>query len=236
MAVSIVTGCTRGIGRGTLLSLARDGDIVIGIGRNPKKLESILAEVKANGGVGSVFAADVCDELALKNIATAIKKQYGKVDRLINNAGVFMEPFDWTAKGPSSVLNVSSETFRKTWETNVLGAFLCIQAFVPLMGDSGTVVNVSSGMGQLSEMGGLFPAYRSSKTALNALTKLLSQELAHTGIRVNSVCPGWVKTDMGGTGADRELDQGVESVKWAAYLKADGPTGGFFRDGKPLTW
>ena len=98
----------------------------------------------------------------------------------------------------------------------------------------GTVTNVSSGMGALNEMGGGYPGYRVSKAALNAITRVLDHELH--GVRVNSVCPGWVKTDMGGAGATRELEEGVASITWAALLPEDGPTGGFFRDGQPVDW
>ncbi|MEO5666852.1 MAG: SDR family NAD(P)-dependent oxidoreductase, partial [Bdellovibrionota bacterium] len=100
----------------------------------------------------------------------------------------------------------------------------------------GRIVNVSSGMGQLSEMGPGTPAYRISKTALNSLTAILGAELKKDGILVNSVCPGWVKTDMGGAGASRELSEGVASILWAAEIPDSGPTGGYFRDGKPLEW
>ena len=104
------------------------------------------------------------------------------------------------------------------------------------MDGRGTVVNVSSGMGQLSDMNGCCPGYRLSKTALNAVTRILADELKHTAIRVNSVCPGWVKTDMGGAGAERSVQEGAAGIVWAACLPDDGPSGGFFRDGKPIPW
>lgn len=110
------------------------------------------------------------------------------------------------------------------------------QALIPLMQGSGRVVNVSSGMGQLSEMNGGCPGYRFSKTALNALTRSLADELQHTRIKVNSVCPGWVRTDMGGAGATRSVEEGAETIVWLATLADDGPSGGFFRDKQPIPW
>jgi NAD(P)-dependent dehydrogenase (short-subunit alcohol dehydrogenase family) len=110
------------------------------------------------------------------------------------------------------------------------------QALVPLMQGSGRVVDVSSGMGQLAEMNGGYPGYRLSKAALNALTRILADELKGTGVKVNSVCPGWVRTDMGGADAPRTPEQGAETIVWLATLPDDGPTGGFFRDRQPIPW
>jgi NAD(P)-dependent dehydrogenase (short-subunit alcohol dehydrogenase family) len=100
----------------------------------------------------------------------------------------------------------------------------------------GRVVNVSSGMGQLSEMGGGFPAYRISKAGLNALTRIFASEVEGTGIKVNAVCPGWVRTDMGGANAARSVEEGVATTVWLATLPDDGPSGGLFRDRKPIPW
>jgi NAD(P)-dependent dehydrogenase (short-subunit alcohol dehydrogenase family) len=110
------------------------------------------------------------------------------------------------------------------------------QALIPLMEGHGRVVNVSSGMGQLSEMGEGFPAYRISKAGLNALTRIFARELYGTGVKVNAVCPGWVRTDMGGAGAPRSVEEGVATTVWLATLPDDGPSGGLFRDRKPIPW
>ena len=125
---------------------------------------------------------------------------------------------------------------RRTFETNTLGPLMVSQALIPLMQGSGRVVNVSSGMGQLAEMNGGYPGYRLSKAALNALTRILADELEDTSVKVNSVCPGWVKTDMGGPDAPRTPEQGVQTIVWLATLPDDGPTGGFFRDKQPIPW
>jgi len=113
-----------------------------------------------------------------------------------------------------------------------------IRTFMPLMKKRkyGRIVNVSSGMGQLSEMGGGYPAYRISKAALNALTRIVSEELKGEGILVNSACPGWVRTEMGGPQGQRTPEQGADTIIWLATLPDDGPTGGFFRDRKPIAW
>jgi len=130
------------------------------------------------------------------------------------------------------------ETYRETLETNVLGPLALAQALVPFMKRNryGRIVNISSGMGQLSEMGVGSPAYRVSKTALNALTRILAADLKASGILVNSMCPGWVKTDMGGPTAPRTVEQGADTAVWLATLPDGGPTGGFFRDRKPIPW
>src|SRR3989338_11173398 len=117
-------------------------------------------------------------------------------------------------------------------ETNVYGPLLLCQAIIPLMkkNNYGRIINLSSGLGQLSEMNGGHPAYRVSKTAINALTRILNDELKGENILVNSVCPGWVKTDMGGPGATRPVEEGAGTAVWLADLPADGPRGKFFRD------
>jgi NAD(P)-dependent dehydrogenase (short-subunit alcohol dehydrogenase family) len=122
-------------------------------------------------------------------------------------------------------------------DTNLLGAWRTVQACLPLLRESahGRIVNVSSGAGSLTDMRGGAPAYRVSKAALNALTRILATELREDGILVNSVCPGWVATDMGGPGG-RPVEEGAASVLWAVLLPDDGPTGGFFRDGRRVDW
>ena len=125
---------------------------------------------------------------------------------------------------------------RAGFETNTLGALAMSQTFIPMMRGQGRVVNISSGMGQLSEMNGCCPGYRLSKTALNAVTRILADELMETGIKINSVCPGWVRTDMGGPNANRSLEEGVETIIWLATLPDDGPSGGFFRDKQEIAW
>jgi NAD(P)-dependent dehydrogenase (short-subunit alcohol dehydrogenase family) len=159
----------------------------------------------------------------------------GRIDVLVNNAGVFLEK---TATGESSALDVRPETVMATLRTNLIGPLALIQAVVPAMRKQayGRIVNLSSGLGQLSEMGGSFAGYRMSKTALNALTRTMAAELSEDPIKINAMCPGWVRTDMGGPEATRTVEQGAETAVWLAMLEEDGPTGGFFRDKAPIAW
>jgi NAD(P)-dependent dehydrogenase (short-subunit alcohol dehydrogenase family) len=134
------------------------------------------------------------------------------------------------------VFDADVDLVRASMEANVYGPLRLCQKLVPLMRGKGRVVNLSSGMGQLAEMNGCCPGYRLSKTALNALTRILADELKDTRIKVNSVCPGWVRTDMGGPNADRHVEKGAETVVWLATLGDDGPSGGFFRDKQSIPW
>ena len=143
--------------------------------------------------------------------------------------------------GPSTgttAMNVSIETIAHTFNTNVLGPLRLIQRAIPLMqkNNYGRIVNMSSGLGQLSEMGGNWPAYRLSKASINVLTRVFAAEIGPGNIKINSMHPGWVQTDMGGPNADRPVDQGAETAVWLATLPDDGPTGGFFKDKKPMAW
>ena len=157
---------------------------------------------------------------------------YGRTDILINNAGIMIDP-----RG-SRLLDSELKTYRDTLETNAFGPLLITQALLPLMKkrNYGRIVNLSSGRGQLSEMGSGTPAYRISKTALNALTRIVAAETRGSNILVNSLRPGWVKTDMGGPYAPRTVAQGADTAVWLATLPDGGPTGGFFRDRKPIPW
>lgn len=173
---------------------------------------------------------DVSSENSIKSAQDLIFETYGKLDILVNNAGVFLD------KG--SFFESDRELVKKTFETNVLGAFSLCQAFLPSMKEHnfGRIVNVSSGMGQLTDMNSGYPGYRISKTALNAVTKMVSEDTDKKNIKVNSVCPGWVMTDMGGPSATRSVEKGAEIITWAALLPHEGPSGKFFRDKKEIPW
>jgi NAD(P)-dependent dehydrogenase (short-subunit alcohol dehydrogenase family) len=159
-----------------------------------------------------------------------VAKDYGRIDVLVNNAGIHYDD-DETA------ITADWRIIREAFETNFFGAWRMAQAIAPTMRAArrGRIVNVSSQSGSLTTMRGGTPAYSTSKAALNALTRVLAGDLAGTGILVNAVCPGGVVTDMGGTGG-RPVSEGAAGIVWAATLPDDGPTGGFFRDGKPLAW
>jgi len=170
-------------------------------------------------GAGEV-ALDVTDPASVAAAFTSLER----VDVLVNNAGVLLYELD-------------VEEADRSWQTNALGALRVARAAIPLMAPGGRIVNVSSQAGSLEGMtSGYAPPYSVSKAALNAITRQLAVELRGDGILVNAVCPGWVRTDMGGRSASRSVQEGAASVLWAALLDEDGPTGGFFRDGRPLPW
>lgn len=236
--IAIVTGANRGLGLGTARALAKKGYRVLMVGRSLEKLEAAAAPLKNTGLDVECFQADVTRQEQIDAFAAIVRARFKRADVLVNNAGVLLEPRDWDRPELASVFAMTPEIVRQTYEVNTLGPFRMCQAFLPLMKENGygRVANLSSGLGQLSEMGGYWPGYRMSKTALNALTRIFAAELNGTNVKVNSVCPGWVRTDMGGPNAERSIEQGIKGIVWAATLPDDGPSGLFFRDGKPIDW
>lgn len=229
--VALVTGAYRGIGLEVARQLARLGFDVMLTARDPAKAEAAAAELKKEGL--KVFAArlDVTDAAGVAEAARLVEGRFGRLDVLVNNAAILYD--DWqTAAG------ADLDTARAAFETNTLGPWRVSQAFLPLLRKSGRgrIVNVSSESGSLASMGGGTPAYAVSKAGLNALTRMLAAELRGSRVLVNSVCPGWVATEMGGPDAPRTVEEGAASVMWAVTLPDGGPTGGFFRDGEPLPW
>ena len=227
--IALVTGANRGIGKQVSIDLAKQGIYVLIGARNPSDAEDTLAAVQAVGK-GEILALDVSKEQSIGRALDVITGSFGKLDILVNNAGIFADP--------GSFFDTTSEDLHKTLLVNLYGPLRLIQIFLPMMiqNNFGRIVNVSSGMGQLSEMGGGYPAYRISKTSINALTSLSSVEAVGKNIKINSVCPGWVKTDMGGESATRPVEKGAETIVWAATLPDNGPTGKFFRDKKEIGW
>ena len=236
--IAIVTGANRGLGLGTARALAKKGYRVLMVGRSLEKLEAAAAPLKNTGLDVECFQADVTRQEQIDAFAAIVRARFKRADVLVNNAGVLLEPRDWDRPELASVFAMTPEIVRQTYEVNTLGPFRMCQAFLPLMKENGygRVANLSSGLGQLSEMGGYWPGYRMSNTALNALTRIFAAELNGTNVKVNSVCPGWVRTDMGGPNAERSIEQGIKGIVWAATLPDDGPSGLFFRDGKPIDW
>jgi NAD(P)-dependent dehydrogenase (short-subunit alcohol dehydrogenase family) len=174
---------------------------------------------------------DVTDQQSIDAVKRFVEERFGKLDVLVNNAAILYD--DWQRAESANL-----EIVREAFETNTLGAWRMCQSFIPLLRKSkhARIVNVSSESGSLTVMGGGTPGYSISKVSLNALTRMLADELRPARILVNSVCPGWVATDMGGPNAPRTVEEGAASAVWAATLSDDGPTSGFFRDGKPLPW
>ena len=229
--VALVTGAYRGIGLEVSRQLALRGFDVILTARDPAKAEAAAGELQRQGLKVLPLRLDVTDERSVAEAARFVEERFGRLDVLVNNAAILYDTWQ-------SAAGADFETVREAFETNTLGAWRVAQAFIPLLRKSrhGRLVNVSSQSGSLSSMGGGTPAYSVSKAALNALTRMLADELKADGILVNSVCPGWVATEMGGPRAPRTPAEGAASVVWAATLDDDGPTGGFFRDGRPLAW
>ncbi|XDD53702.1 SDR family NAD(P)-dependent oxidoreductase [Leptospira sp. WS4.C2] len=227
--IALVTGANRGIGKQVSIDLAKQGIYVLIGARNPSEAEDTLAAVKAVGK-GEIISLDVSKEQSISEALDTITGSFGKLDILVNNAGIFADP--------GSFYDTTTEDLHRTLLVNLYGPFRLIQTFLPMMiqNNFGRIVNVSSGMGQLSDMGGGYPAYRISKTSINALTSLSSVEAVGKNIKINSVCPGWVKTDMGGASATRPVEKGAETIVWAATLPDSGPTGKFFRDKKEIGW
>jgi NAD(P)-dependent dehydrogenase (short-subunit alcohol dehydrogenase family) len=229
--IAIVTGGNRGIGLEICRQLARKQIQVILTSRDEAKGKAAAAELANEGQVSSELL-DVADPASVLGFCERIQRQYGQIDILVNNAGIAIDQ----QREQRSVFNVELATIQETFATNVYGPLQLIQGLFPLMRQGGRIVNLSSGLGQLSEMGGGNTAYRLSKVALNALTKIVDAELHEAQIKINSVCPGWVRTEMGGAGATRSVEQGADTAVWLATLPEDGPSGGFFRDRQKIDW
>ena len=230
--IAIVTGGNRGIGHEIARQLAKSDLFVIVGARDAVKCEAALEALRKASANVAAFPLDVNDTRSVRRFVEHVEKQHGSPSVLVNNAGVYPEATD------AKVVDSSTALWRETFETNLFGAVRMCREVVPLMKKLryGRIVNISSGLGQLHQMGEGSPAYRVSKAALNALTRTLAAEVAGTGILVNSMSPGWVKTDMGGEEAPRSVEEGAETAVWLSLLPSSGPTGQFFRDRKPIPW
>jgi NAD(P)-dependent dehydrogenase (short-subunit alcohol dehydrogenase family) len=220
-SVALVSGASRGIGAEIARQLAADHGFVVFAGaRDPDDVEE---------GEGIVpVELDVTKQETIEAVQEQIGSDPGHLDTLVNNAGIYGDPV--------GAAEYDLDRAHEVLEVNTFGPWRLIEAFLPLLRRSlhGRIVNVSSGAGQLSDMNGGRGAYRVSKAALNALTKTLAWD--EREIKVNAMCPGWVRTDMGGSGAPRSVEEGADTAIWLATLPDDGPTGGFFRDRKPIPW
>jgi NAD(P)-dependent dehydrogenase (short-subunit alcohol dehydrogenase family) len=233
MAVALVTGANRGIGREVARQLARRGDRVILTARDEAKACAAADEIAAETGAQvTPVQLDVSDPGSIAAAVERVNADPGELDILVNNAGA---GFDFGVSG----LDPDFDAIQRSLDTNFLGAYRLTAGLLPLLRASakGRIVNVSSGMGGVAEMGGWSPGYRVSKAALNSMTRILSTELAGERVLVNSACPGFVNTDMGGPmGATKPVGEAAAGIVWLATLPDDGPSGGFFRDGKPVTF
>lgn len=227
-SVALVSGGNRGIGLEIVRQLAERGITTILGSRDEEKGRAAAAELSGNVVVHQL---DVSDEKSVGRLASFVEEEFGRLEILVNNAAISN---DNGQRGVDADLN----RVRTALEANLLGAWRLCEVAIPLMRRHGygRIVNISSGLAALEDMGGGSPGYRVSKTGLNALTRILASELRGSGILVNSVEPGWVQTDMGGFRAPRPVEEGAEGAVWAATLSNNGPTGGFFRDRRPVPW
>jgi NAD(P)-dependent dehydrogenase (short-subunit alcohol dehydrogenase family) len=219
--VALVSGSSRGIGAEIARELAVDhGFLVYAGARNPE-------DVAEQDGIAPV-RLEVIDQASVDAARDRIASEVGRLDSLVNNAGIYGDPV--------GAADYDLDRAHEVLEVNTFGPWRLIEAFLPLLRESDVprIVNVSSGAGQLSDMNGGRAAYRLSKAALNALTRTLASD--ERWVKVNTMCPGWVRTDMGGAAAPRSPEQGADTAVWLATLPHDGPSGGFFRDRKPIPW
>jgi NAD(P)-dependent dehydrogenase (short-subunit alcohol dehydrogenase family) len=246
--IALITGGNRGLGLQTALELAPQNVMVIIGARNPKSGAVVAEDLRAKGYAADSLVIDVADPLTHKAAFDLIEIRYGRLDILINNAGVWKESATSSSFGSRDATpsTLSMEVLRETFETNFFGTVALTQRLLPLIRKSvaGRIVNVSSIMGSLtlhSDPSSPIHSYNvfgydTSKAALNSFTIHLAHELRGTSIKVNSAHPGWVKTDMGGEGADLEVSEGGKTSAQLALLPTDGPTGGFFHMGQSLPW
>ena len=229
--VALVTGANRGMGFETCRALAERGYQVVLTSRDQTLGQQAAQSLAQQGLSVAHFVLDVTNGGSIQKLQQAVEERFGGIDVLVNNAGIFPD-------AGRSVLEVELETFQSTMETNFYGPLLLCQAWVPGMITRayGRVVNVSSGLGQLSTMGDDAPAYSASKAALNALTCMVADAARGANVLVNAVDPGWVRTRMGGPGASRSVEQGIDTIVWLATLPDGGPTAGFFHDRQPIAW
>lgn len=231
--VALVSGANRGIGLEISKQLLAKGILVLLGSREIEKGKVAAKKLESKGRMVYPVELDVTDRTEIEDVVMKIRKDYGKLDILVNNAGILIDEADLPSQ-------TNIDVIKKTFETNLLGAWALTNALIPIMkkNDYGRIVNISSGAGSLSSISeSLYsPAYSLSKVALNCLTIMLALELKGTNILVNSMSPGWVRTDMGGRNAPRSVEEGADTAVWLATVPNDGPTGGFFEDRKRIEW
>src|SRR5213595_1483444 len=230
MKIALVTGANKGIGREVARQLAAKGFHVFIGARNRSAGRKAADEIAKKGGKATFLEIDVSDNNSVAAAAREFAKALDHLDVLVNNAGIIVD-------GDDAILEIGDELLRKTLETNALGALRVMRACVPLLAKSKAprVINVSSGGGQLTGgADGWAPAYCISKTALNGVTSQLAAALPKFAI--NSVCPGWVRTDMGGRSATRSVEEGADTIVWLASEAPQDLTGKFLRDRKEIPW
>lgn len=229
--IALVTGANRGLGKEVCHQLAEQGYRVILTSRTPEKGKQALDDIDERNHDIVYHQLDVNDAQSIVELKQWVIAKYGRLDVLVNNAGINYDTWQ-------NALNADLEECHQTIEANLFGPWRLAKVFIPMMQETGygRVVNVSSGAGALTDMDSGKPAYAMSKAALNVLTIKLAHLTEGDNVLVNSVCPGWVRTDMGGKEATRSIPEGAKGIVWAAIIPDGGPSGGFFRDGKRIDW
>lgn len=233
--IALVTGANKGIGLAIVKRLLMEGVFVYATTRDISRYP--IAEIPSQYSQNlRVELLDVSDRQSIRELSQTIRQHHRGIDILVNNAGVYM---DDPRKTPyESLVDIDLSVFDHTIKTNVSGPLTLISEFLPAMKEQnyGRIVNISSGMGRFDDMNIEGPFYRISKAALNALTKVVASDVKDYDILINSVCPGWVRTDMGGEKAPIAPDEAATDIVWACLLPSGGPSGLFFRNRKPLDW
>ncbi|HEX8296866.1 MAG TPA: SDR family oxidoreductase [Chthoniobacteraceae bacterium] len=237
--IALVTGANKGIGYEIARQLGKLGMTILVAARSKSKGMGATQGLIASGIDAHPVILDVTHGPSIIRTAEYIGKEYGRLDVLVNNAGIAEDQHHTPSTTPTDILH-------SVFETNFFGAVAVTQGLLPLLrkSEAGRIVNVSSSLGSIAlhaDPAGPFAqmrflAYNTSKTALNSFTVQLAAELRDTPIKVNAACPGWVKTDMGGPDAPRSVEEGADTPIWLATLPADGPTGGFFNSRQPVPW
>ncbi len=227
---ALITGANKGIGFEIARQLGKRGFQVVIAGRNEAALQTALEQLLREHVSATALLMDVSREDSIQSAAGNLAGQGMRLDVLINNAAILL-------KTDGSISSQAIELFDQTLQTNCYGALNVLRHFLPLMKSPARIINVSSGGGSMTDpVGGWSPAYCVSKSLLNAMTRHLAYELAGRGIAVNAVCPGWVKTDMGGSGATRSVERGAETPVWLAAEAGQHLSGKFFRDKREIPW
>lgn len=228
--IALVTGGNRGLGFETCRQLAQLGLSVILSARDKIKGEKAAKQLNDSGLNVVFYHLDVSDHRHTDRTVHELENQFGQIDVLVNNAAILYDTWQNAVDADFDVVN-------QALRTNLFGPWRLTQKCIPIMKKNkyGRIVNVSSGAGSLHYMTGGTPAYSISKATLNALTRILAAELRGTNVLINTIDPGWVATDMGGSGG-RPVEEGARGIVWASMLPDNGPNGGFFYDGKPVPW
>ncbi len=228
MKTALVTGANRGIGFEIVKQLLSLNYKVFLSARNVEKGKKAVKILKKNYDQVYFLELDIAEEKNIKHASKKFKSFDIELNLLVNNAAILLDE--------NKITETSKDVLLKTINTNTIGPFLVIKNFLPYIPNYGRIINVSGGLGSLNEMIDKAAAYSISKTALSAVTKQFSLNLLNRNISINAVCPGWVRTDMGGKNAPRSVEEGVETVIWLAIKAPQDITGKFFRDKKEINW